>query len=246
MLRKCLGALLVLAATQVQAQVTASDSNCLNSAVLRFVEVGSPQQNLLLSFKLQPNGKPLSPGVEQSSGQADVDQLALILVERCSYPQAGNAQGQAVKAAMAVDESVFAPDKVLELYDKVRAMMLNQRDYHVYLIETASEEAAHNVLSQLATSEFEVVARKESQARSARYGGNLGWTTSESFAEPLAKVLIQGKWPALHPQPVKVKDRWYVISVSEVRPAQIPKLEDVSDKLRRSLLLKRPTVVAQP
>lgn len=245
MLRKCLGALLVLAAAQAQAQV-ASDSKCLNSAVLNFVDVGSPQQKILLSFKLQPNGKPQSPSVEQSSGQPDVDQLALILVERCSFPQTGTAQGQAVKAAMAVDESVFAQDKVIELYGKVRALMLNERDYHVYLIETASEEAAQNALSQLASSEFEAVARKESQARSARYGGNLGWTTADSFAEPLAKVLVQGKWPGLHPHPVKVKDHWYVISVSEVRPTQIPKLEDVSDKLRRSLLMKRAPVAAQP
>ncbi len=246
MLRKCIGALLVITAAQVQAQVTASDSKCLNSAVLSFVDVGSPQQKILLSFKPQPNGKPQSPSVEQSSGQADVDQLALLLVERCSFPQAGTAQGQAVKAAMAVDESVYAPDKVLELYGKVRTLMLNERDFHVYLIETASEETAQNALSQLASSEFEVVARKESQAKSARYGGNLGWTTADSFAEPLAKILVQGKWPALYPQPVKVKDHWYVISVSEVRPAQIPKLEDVSDKLRRTLLLKRAAAAAQP
>ena len=58
MLRKCVGALLVQAAVQAQAQVQASDSNCLNSAVLRFVEAGNPQQKILLSFKLQPNGKP--------------------------------------------------------------------------------------------------------------------------------------------------------------------------------------------
>lgn len=246
MLRQCIGALLVLAAAQVQAQVAASDSKCLNSAVLSFVEVGSPQQKIVLSFKLLPNGKPQSPSVAQSSGEVDVDQLALLLLERCSFPQAGAAPGQAIKAAMAVDDSVYAPDKVLELYGKVRALMLNERDYHVYLIETASEEAAQNALSQLASSEFEVVARKESQAKSARYGGNLGWTSSGSFAEPLSTILAQGKWPALHPQPVKVKEHWYVISVSETRPAQVPKLEDVSDRLRRTLLLKRAPPAAQP
>lgn len=235
--------MLLATALPAQAQLAPTNPGCLDSAVLQLTTLDSPEPKLVLSLKVQKDGKPLSPKVEQGSGQWDVDKLALQRIEACNF--GAREAVTDTRIALSYDAGVFSPEKVQAAYEKVRSNLANQREYHVFLIETASEEAAQAALAQLANSEFEQVARKVSQAKSARYGGNLGWQLASSMGAPMAAILRQGKWPALYPAPVQANGRWFVLSVAAERAAEIPSQEDASEWLRRALLSQR-APVAKP
>jgi peptidyl-prolyl cis-trans isomerase C len=121
-------------------------------------------------------------------------------------------------------------------YDKAKAAATGD-EYKVKHILVKSEDEAKSILAQLGKkAKFEDLAKKKSiDSGSAKSGGDLGWTTPSAFVKEFADALSAMKKGETSKVPVKSQFGWHIIRVEDVRPIQVPPLDDVKSDIARQL-----------
>jgi peptidyl-prolyl cis-trans isomerase C len=127
-------------------------------------------------------------------------------------------------------------DEIKNEYDKAKASATGN-EYKVKHILVKSEAEAKSIISQLnKKAKFEDLARKKSvDPGSAKNGGDLGWNSPSAFVKEFADALSAMKKGETSKTPVKSQFGWHIIRVEDVRPEQVPPLDEVKGDIKRQL-----------
>lgn len=104
--------------------------------------------------------------------------------------------------------------------------------YHAHHILVDSSDKAASLIRQLqGGANFEALAMKNSLDPTASNGGDLGWFSLKSVAEPFAAALRTLKHGQYSAQAVQTPYGWHVIRLDGIRTLPPPSFESLHDKL---------------
>ena len=93
---------------------------------------------------------------------------------------------------------------------------------------------AESIIKKLeAGGDFAALAKEFSKDGSAKAGGDLGWFSAQSMVQPFSEAvakLEKGKFTLV---PVQTQFGWHVIKLEDTRPASLPPLEQVKDRVEQ-------------
>ena len=98
------------------------------------------------------------------------------------------------------------------------------------------EKLALEILAKLERGvSFDHLAKRYSQCPSGRNGGDLGWSTPDSYVPEFAQAMTQLAKGAMTDTPVKSQFGWHIIRIEDVRDGQLPPLEEVKAQIKQEL-----------
>jgi peptidyl-prolyl cis-trans isomerase C len=123
-------------------------------------------------------------------------------------------------------------DQELQAEYQRQIALLPSKQYHAHHILVSSRPKAEDLIRQLKSgAHFEALAMSDSLDPSGHNGGDLGWFSLTSMAEPFAKALKTMKSGELLAQPVQTSYGWHVIRLDETRELAPPSFDSLRDKL---------------
>ena len=127
-------------------------------------------------------------------------------------------------------------DEMKKEYEKIKASLGDQNEYHARHILLKTEQEAKTVISKLDKGgKFADLARKSLDTANKDSGGDLGWTNPALFTPPFSEAmtkLAKGKYTKA---PVKTDYGYHVILLEDVRPIEHPAFEEVKPELQQRL-----------
>lgn len=107
---------------------------------------------------------------------------------------------------------------------------------HLWIILTATEDAAQQALAQLRSGvDFSTVARAFSKDPSAAAGGDVGFMRQDQLQPAIAAAAFAVQPDQVAPKPVLGRFGWYIIRVQQRGTAAPPSYEAAHDELRQQL-----------
>jgi peptidyl-prolyl cis-trans isomerase C len=120
-------------------------------------------------------------------------------------------------------------------YDRLRAKS-GDKDYKARHILVDTEDEAKDIIAKLKKGEkFEDLAKASKDAGTKDKGGELDWTTADSYVQPFSDALVKLDKGQYTDTPVHTQFGWHVIRLDDTRPAQYPEFDEVKDQLKQSL-----------
>ena len=131
--------------------------------------------------------------------------------------------------------------EVRKEYEVVTAASMGDQEYNPRHILVSTEEEAKDVIRSLKKgAKFEQLAKdKSTDDGSKNKGGELGWSSARSYAQPFAEALVKLKKGEITQQPVKTSFGWHVIRLDGIRPLKIPPYEEVKGKVLQRVLQRK-------
>jgi peptidyl-prolyl cis-trans isomerase C len=131
--------------------------------------------------------------------------------------------------------------EVRKEYEAVTAASMGDQEYNPRHILVSTEEEAKDVIRSLKKgAKFEQLAKdKSTDDGSKNKGGELGWSSARSYAQPFAEALVKLKKGEITQQPVKTSFGWHVIRLDGIRPLKIPPYEEVKGKVLQRVLQRK-------
>jgi peptidyl-prolyl cis-trans isomerase C len=126
-------------------------------------------------------------------------------------------------------------------YEAVSAASMGDQEYNPRHILVSTEAEAKDIIASIKKgAKFEQLAKdKSTDDGSKNKGGELGWSSAKSYAEPFADALVKLKKGEMTQKPVKTSFGWHVIRNDGVRPLKIPPYEEVKDKVIQRVLQRQ-------
>ena len=123
-------------------------------------------------------------------------------------------------------------DELKQEYEKIKASLGDQKEYHARHILFKTEQEAKAAISKLEKgAKFAELARKSLDTATKDNGGDLGWANPALFAPPFSEAmskLAKGKYTTA---PVKTDYGYHVILLEDIRNLQHPAFEEVKPEL---------------
>ncbi|MES2323111.1 MAG: energy transducer TonB [Pseudomonadota bacterium] len=202
------------------------DDSCRKSAVFRPGPAARGADTLRVRLLVWTDGQVFSPKLASSSGDVQVDELALAWVQSCRYAPAlrngAAARGSAILEVTllrkAYDEDALRAvyERVLPLLRSHAAGRTEHKLAHILLAEEANARATHAAIVKGAS--FAERARQFSLDRSAREG-DLGWADAHDFGPEFAAAVLAAKGEGLLPDVVRTEYGWHLIRIDGSRRA---------------------------
>ena len=152
-----------------------------------------------------------------------------------------NARQSIVINAMQADYLKKNPVKDADIkaeYDKAKAQA-PEKEYHARHILVEKEDEAKALIAKLkGGAKFEELA-KQGKDGTAQNGGDLGWADPRGFVPEFSKVMTSLQKGAITETPVKTQFGYHVIKLEDVRPVQVPPLDQVKQQVAESLQQKK-------
>ncbi len=115
----------------------------------------------------------------------------------------------------------------------------------VGVIDTREKDGAEEALRRLQNGEdFDSVARQMSVHRSRLRGGNLGWVRWGQL-DPLSEEAVLNAAAGTIAGPLGVDGRFRILKVSEIKQVEPPVFEEVENKIRAVLRLRRRAAIRE-
>ena len=155
----------------------------------------------------------------------------------------GNIQGQVELAKQAVLIRAFLSDYVAAHpiseaqlkaeYDLIKTN-LGTTEYKTRHILVADEEEAKSIIAKLDKGEkFSELAKVSKDPGSKDKGGELGWSSPNSYVKPFGEALAKLKKNEYTKTPVKSDFGYHVIMLEDSRPANPPPFEQVKQQMQQ-------------
>lgn len=155
----------------------------------------------------------------------------------------GNIQGQVELAKQAVLIRAFLSDYVAAHpiseaqlkaeYDVIKTN-LGTTEYKARHILVADEEEAKSIIAKLDKGEkFSELAKVSKDPGSKDKGGELGWSSPNSYVKPFGEALTKLKKNEYTKTPVKSDFGYHVIMLEDSRPANPPPFEQVKQQMQQ-------------
>lgn len=123
-------------------------------------------------------------------------------------------------------------------YDKIKAANGGQ-EYRARHILVEKEDEAKAIIAKLkGGAKFEELA-KQGKDGTAQNGGDLGWADPRGFVPEFSKAMTSLQKGAITDTPVKTQFGFHVIKLEDVRPVQVPPLDQVKQQVAESLQQKK-------
>ena len=155
----------------------------------------------------------------------------------------GNIQGQVELAKQAVLIRAFLSDYVaahpiseaqLKAEYEVIKTNLGTTEYKARHILVADEEEAKSIIAKLDKGEkFSELAKVSKDPGSKDKGGELGWSSPNSYVKPFGEALAKLKKNEYTKTPVKSDFGYHVIMLEDSRPANPPPFEQVKQQMQQ-------------
>ena len=155
----------------------------------------------------------------------------------------GNIQGQVELAKQAVLIRAFLSDYVaahpiseaqLKAEYEVIKTNLGTTEYKARHILVADEEEAKGIIAKLDKGEqFSKLAKVAKDPGSKDKGGELGWSSPNSYVKPFGEALAKLKKNEYTKTPVKSDFGYHVIMLEDSRPANPPPFEQVKQQMQQ-------------
>ena len=155
----------------------------------------------------------------------------------------GNIQGQVELAKQAVLIRAFLSDYVaahpiseaqLKAEYEVIKTNLGTTEYKARHILVADEEEAKGIIAKLDKGEkFSELAKVSKDPGSKDKGGELGWSSPNSYVKPFGEALGKLKKNEYTKTPVKSDFGYHVIMLEDSRPASPPPFEQVKPQMQQ-------------
>lgn len=125
-------------------------------------------------------------------------------------------------------------------YDKAKAAATGN-EYKARHILVKTEAEAKAILAQLGKkTSFDKLAKEKSKdPGSAKNGGDLGWNVPEGFVKEFGAAMAALKKGETSKAPVQTKFGYHIIKLEDIRPVQVPPLNEVKADIARQLQQKR-------
>ncbi|MFT6321600.1 MAG: parvulin-like peptidyl-prolyl isomerase [Granulosicoccus sp.] len=165
------------------------------------------------------------------------------LDESKNYQEALNLfETELLKQQLYADISAKASelDNVQKNYDQLVKELESKKDLRISYIAVKTQNEADDIFEILAKypNEFARQAERKSIDKDiAKKGGDLGFVLEDVLPEQIlntAKTLTKGQIS----QPISLGEKWVIVKLTDQRPAQVAKFEDVKVSLARSLAAK--------
>lgn len=155
----------------------------------------------------------------------------------------GNIQGQVELAKQAVLIRAFLSDYVAAHpiseaqlkaeYDVIKTN-LGTTEYKARHILVADEEEAKGIIAKLDKGEkFSELAKVSKDPGSKDKGGELGWSSPNSYVKPFGEALAKLKKNEYTKTPVKSDFGYHIIMLEDSRPANPPPFEQVKQQMQQ-------------
>ncbi len=126
-------------------------------------------------------------------------------------------------------------------YEAVSAASMGDKEYNPRHILVSTENEAKDIIARINKgAKFEQMAKdKSTDDGSKNKGGELGWSSARSYAQPFAEALVKLKKGEMTKQPVKTSFGWHIIRNDGIRPLKIPPFEEVKQKVLQRVLQRK-------
>lgn len=116
-------------------------------------------------------------------------------------------------------------------------------EYQARHILVDDKTLAEAIIQKLeAKGDFAALAKEYSKDGSARNGGDLGWFSAQTMVKEFADAVAALEKGQFTRTPVQTQFGWHVILLEDTRPAQLPPLNQVQDRVKQ--LVQRKKVAA--
>ena len=110
------------------------------------------------------------------------------------------------------------------------------KEYKARHILVESEAEAKDITAQIKKgAKFEDLAKKSKDPGAAQRGGELDWAGAGAYVKPFSEAMVKLDRGQMTEAPVQSQFGWHIIKVDDVRDAQFPPLEQVSQQIREAL-----------
>jgi len=132
-------------------------------------------------------------------------------------------------------------EEIAETYETLKPQLGGGKEYKASHILLETRDEAVEVIERLEGGEdFAELAGELSQDPGSRdRGGDLGWNDAEMFVGPFASALQSMQSGERTDTPVQSEFGYHVIRVEDIRDAEPPTLEEVSEQIRQRLQQQR-------
>ena len=126
-------------------------------------------------------------------------------------------------------------------YQAVSAASMGDQEYNPSHILISTEAEAKDIIAKIKKGgKFEEIAKnKSTDDGSKNKGGELGWSSARSYAQPFAEALVKLKKGEITQNPVKSSYGWHVIRLDGMRPLKIPPFKEVKQKVQQRILQQK-------
>lgn len=120
-------------------------------------------------------------------------------------------------------------------YDKMKASMGGDKEYHARHILVKTEDEAKKALDALAKGKkFEELAKEKSEdPGSKQNGGDLGWAAPGNFVKEFSEAMTKLAKGQLTKQAVKTQFGYHIIKLDDIREQKGPSFEEVKPGLQQ-------------
>ncbi len=113
-------------------------------------------------------------------------------------------------------------------------------EYQARHILVDDKSLAEAIIQKLqAKGDFAALAKEYSKDSSAQNGGDLGWFSPASMVKEFADAVVKLEKGQFTTAPVQTQFGWHVIQLDDTRPAQLPPLDQVKDRVQQLVQRKR-------
>ena len=235
-------AVLLVAGAIISAPVLAADKGKVFATVN-----GQPiSQSVYDAFvaEQKAQGAPDSPELQNAVKEELIRREILAQeAKKKGLDKKGNIQGQVELAKQAVLIRAFLSDYVAAHpiseaqlkaeYDVIKTN-LGTTEYKARHILVADEEEAKGIIAKLDKGEkFSELAKVSKDPGSKDKGGELGWSSPNSYVKPFGEALAKLKKNEYTKTPVKSDFGYHVIMLEDSRPANPPPFEQVKQQMQQ-------------
>jgi peptidyl-prolyl cis-trans isomerase C len=113
-------------------------------------------------------------------------------------------------------------------------------EYHARHILVDDKSLAEAIIQKLqAKGDFAALAKEYSKDSSAQNGGDLGWFGPQAMVKEFSDAVVKMEKGKFTTAPVQTQFGWHVIQLDDTRPAQLPPLDQVKDRVQQLIQRKR-------
>jgi peptidyl-prolyl cis-trans isomerase C len=165
-----------------------------------------------------------------------------LLNERTIAAQLELARLQIVARAMAtryLEQNPVSDAELQALYDENLPRLAN-REFKARHILLETQEEAESVIQQLQQGKsFVDLAEERASGPTGPNGGDLGWFTANSMAQPVVEAVAAMQVGAYSAQPVKTDYGYHVIFLEDTRSQEAPTLDSMRQELTNAVQAKK-------
>ena len=165
-----------------------------------------------------------------------------LLTERTVAAQLELARLQLAARAMAtrfLEQNPVSEAELQALYDENLPRLAN-REFKARHILVETQEEADSVIQQLQQGKsFVELATERAAGLTGPDGGDLGWFTGNSMAEPIVEAVRTMDVGAYSAQPVKTEYGYHVLMLEDTRSQEAPTLDSMRQELTNAVQAKK-------